>query len=56
MIKTKRVVAAVLAVLTLFNLTSCGGKAENTNKDYRTGRLHRQNLKEMIIPAARRLL
>lgn len=32
MIKTKRVVAAVLAVLTLFNLTSCGGKAENTNK------------------------
>ena len=32
MIKTKRVVAAVLAVLTLFNLTACGGKAENTNK------------------------
>ena len=32
MIKTKRVVASVLAVLTLFNLTAYGGKAENTNK------------------------
>ena len=25
-------VAAVLEVMTLFNLTACGGKTENTNK------------------------